>query len=244
MKRYNIFKTVQLILFILLAVICLSVVLLNPEVFHLVANDGSYRLICILLWVVLAISFVGIFLDFSYMSSYKRDFSELDFAVHSDPVSGIANRYSCDALIEQYLDKPLDPNIGCIMFELTNLGEINKVYGHTQGNALIREFSTILQTTAVELCFVGRNGGNKFLALFEKGSMEKILFFLTRVKQKVELHNELNPNYRMNYLYGIAFDEGDAVHTITELIALSNRRIHEKNPAADSEDTATVNESI
>ena len=74
--------------------------------------------------------------------------------------------------------------------------------------------------------------------------MEKILFFLTRVKQKVELHNELNPNYRMNYLYGIAFDEGDAVHTITELIALSNRRIHEKNPAADSEDTATVNESI
>ena len=129
MKRYNIFKTVQLVLFIVLAVICLSAVLINPEVFHLVANDGSFRLICILLWVVLALSFVGIFLDFTYMSSYKRDFSELDFAVHSDPVSGIANRYSCDALIEQYLDKPLDPNIGCIMFELTNLAEINKVYG-------------------------------------------------------------------------------------------------------------------
>ena len=238
MKRYNIFKTVQLVLFIVLAVICLSAVLINPEVFHLVANDGSFRLICILLWVVLALSFVGIFLDFTYMSSYKRDFSELDFAVHSDPVSGIANRYSCDALIEQYLDKPLDPNIGCIMFELTNLAEINKVYGHTQGNAMIREFSTILQTTAVELCFVGRNGGNKFLALFEKGSLEKILFFLTRVKQKVDLHNEMNPNCRMDYLYGIAFNEGDAVHTITELIALSNRRIHVKDPKHIVKDNA------
>ena len=213
MKRYNIFKTVQLVLFIVLAVICLSAVLINPEVFHLVANDGSFRLICILLWVVLALSFVGIFLDFTYMSSYKRDFSELDFAVHSDPVSGIANRYSCDALIEQYLDKPLDPNIGCIMFEL-------------------------LQTTAVELCFVGRNGGNKFLALFEKGSLEKILFFLTRVKQKVDLHNEMNPNCRMDYLYGIAFNEGDAVHTITELIALSNRRIHSKDPKHIVKDNA------
>ncbi len=242
MKRYNIFKTVQLVLFIVLAVICLSVVLINPEVFHLVANDGSFRLICILLWIVLALSFVGVFLDFSYMTSYKRDFSELDFAVHSDPVSGIANRYSCDALIEQYLDKPLDPQIGCIMFEMTNLSEINKVYGHTQGNAMIREFSTILQTTSVDLCFVGRNGGNKFLALFKNGSMDKLLFFLTRVKQKVALYNEMNPKCRMAYLYGIAFDEGSAVNTITELIALSDRRIHEKRPDHPQDDT-TVNES-
>lgn len=230
MKRYNIFKTAQLILFIILAVICLSVVLINPEVFHLVANDGSFRLICILLWIVLALSFVGIFLDFTYMSSYKRDFSELDFAVHSDPVSGIANRYSCDALIEQYHDKPLDPQIGCVMFELTNLSDINKLYGHAQGNTVIRDFSTILHTTALDLCFVGRNGGNKFMALFEKGSSDKIQFFLTRVRQKVDLHNEINPNCRMEYLCGVAFNEGDAAHTITELIALSNRRIHESAP--------------
>ena len=39
MKRYNIFKTVQLVLFIVLAVICLGAVLINPEVFHLVAGS-------------------------------------------------------------------------------------------------------------------------------------------------------------------------------------------------------------
>lgn len=234
MKRYNLIKTIQLVLFIILAIGCLAVVLLDPDVFHLVANDASYRMICILLWVVFAVSFICIFVDFSFLSSYKRDFSELDFAVHSDPVAGIANRYSCDALIEQYLDKPLPKEVGCIMFELTNLSEINKAFGHTQGNAMIREFSTILQMTAVDLCFVGRNGGNKFLALFENGSMDKMLFFLSRVKQKADLHNELNPNCRMDYLYGIAFDEGDSVHTITELIALSNRRIYEKGAAAQA----------
>ena len=234
MKRYNIIKTIQLVLFIVLAVACLAVVLISPDVFHLVANDANYRLICILLWVTLAISFIFIFLDFSTLSSYKRDFSELDYAVHSDPVAGIANRYSCDALIEQYLEKPLDKNFGCVMFDLTNLKEINQVYGHTQGNAIIREFSTILRMTAVDLCFVGRNGGNKFMALFEKGSMEKILFFLTRVKQKVDLHNQTNPNCRIEYMYGVAFNEGESIHTITELIALSNKRIYQKEGAAAS----------
>jgi GGDEF domain-containing protein len=88
-----------------------------------------------------------------------------------------------------------------------------------------------LQVTAVDLCFVGRNGGNKFLVLFEEGSMEKMLFFLNRVKQKVDLHNDTNPHYCMEYLYGVAFDEGEAAPTITDLIALANRRIYEKGAA-------------
>lgn len=242
MKKYNIIKTIQLVLFIAMAAVCLAVVLIDPDVFHLVANDIHYRLICILLWVTLAISFIFIFLDFSSLSSYKRDFSELDYAVHSDPVAGIANRYSCDALIEQYLDKPLNKDFGCIMFDLVNLKEINQVYGHTQGNAIIREFSTILRMTAVDLCFVGRNGGNKFMALFENGSMEKILFFLTRVKQKVDLHNQTNPNCRIEYMYGMAYDEGNSVNTITDLIALSNKRIYEKeNGIGSATDSDAVN---
>ena len=116
------------------------------------------------------------------------------------------------------------------MFDLTNLYDINKQFGHAQGNALIREFSTILQTTAVDLCFVGRNGGNKFMALFENGSTDKILFLISRIKQKVDVYNDLNPNCRIDYLYGIAFNEGDSVKTITDLISLANKRIYEKNP--------------
>ena len=230
MKKYNMFKTIQLIIFIILSVICLCMILINPDVFHLVANDRHFLLLCLMLWIILAISFIGFFMDMNFIASNKKDFNELDFAVHSDPISGIANRYSCDALIEQYLDKPLDPKIGCVMFDLTSLTEINKQYGHAQGNATIREFSTILQTTAVDLCFVGRNGGNKFMALFENGSMDKILFLISRIKQKVDIYNDLNPNCRMDYLYGIAFNEGESVKTITELISLANKRIYEKNP--------------
>ena len=171
--------------------------------------------------------FLFTFIDFSLFASFKHDYSELDYAVHSDPVAGIANRYSSDAIIEPYLDKPLPENMGCIMLELSNIKEINELYGHVQGNKLIRDFSNILKLTSVNLCFVARNGGNKFLALFEEGTEEKIEVFLSRIDQKVSANNSSPDAYPINYRYGIAFREGEKANTITDLIALSNRRIYE-----------------
>lgn len=225
MKKFDVYKTIQLILFILLTGICIYCVIFTPEVFHAVASERPVRILCILLWIILGLSFLFLFLDFSFFGSFKQDYRDLKFAVHSDPVAGIANRFSCDALIEKYLDQPLPENIGCIMFSLTNIFEINKLYGHVEGNHLIKDFSNILRMASVDLCFVGRNGGNVFLALFEDTTQEKMDIFMERVKSKVDSHNSVANSHPINYTYGIAFHEGDRVNTITELIALSNSRI-------------------
>lgn len=227
MKKLDRYKTVQLILSLLLAGVSLYCILTDERLYHLVANDTQIRTLCILLWLSFVLSFLFIFIDFSLFSSLKRDYRELDFAVSSDPVSGIANRYSCDNLIEKYLDRPLPPGIGCIMFDLTNLGEINRNYGHLEGNELIRSFSGILQVSSRDLCFVGRNGGNSFLALFEECSSKKISTFLNRVQAKTERFNNNAEGHPILYRYGIAFEEGPEVGTITELIALSNKRVYE-----------------
>lgn len=228
MKKLDIAKTIELIVFLVLALACAGLVLLDPELYHMAGTDVRIRLLCGALWLVLLLSFAFILLDFFLLSSYKRDFRELNHAVHSDPVAGIANRYSCDALIDRYLDKPLPEKMGCIMFDLTNIGEINQRYGHIQGNILIRDFSNILRMTSLELCFVGRNGGNKFLALFEQGSREDMELFLRRVRKKTDVHNAKEGAYPIVYQYGIAFEEGEAAPTITDLIALSNRRIYQE----------------
>lgn len=226
MKKFDVLKTVQLILFVILTGIGLYIILTDARLYQLVATDIQIRTLCALLWASLVLSFLFIFMDFSFFSSYKKEFKELDYAVSSDPVSGIANRYSCDALIEKYLDKPLPSGIGCIMFDLTNIKEINEIHGHVKGNDLIREFSGILQSTSLHLCFVGRNGGNKFIALFEDCTNEKLKTFLNRVDNKVDRHNAMPDAISILYNYGIAFNEGDDVDTITDLIALSNSRIY------------------
>ncbi|MDO4485014.1 MAG: GGDEF domain-containing protein [Bacillota bacterium] len=226
MKKFDVYKTIQLIIFVCLTGLGLLIVIGDSELYQLIANNSHIRILCILLWASLGLSFLFTFMDFSLFSAFKREYRELDFAVYSDPVSGIANRYSCDAVIEKYLDKPLPDSLGCIMFDLSNIRDINDRYGHMQGNNAIREFSSILKSASIDLCFVGRNGGNKFLAIFEDCSNRKIKEFIDAVNTKVSQNNASSESIPIEYRYGIAFHEGSDATNINELIALSNNRIY------------------
>jgi len=217
-------KTIQLIAFIIVSVICLIVIFTDEELYHLIAVNPHIKLLCTMLWVALVLSFLSILLDFSLLSRFKRDYGELDYAVHSDPVSGISNRYSCDAYIEKYMDKPLPEDVGCIMLELSNIKETNELYGHAAGNALIRNFSNILKLTSVNLCFVGRNGGNKFLAIFESAEEDNMKMFLARINQKIKTHNADPDNHPIEFRHGAALQQRDNAKSITDLIALSDQR--------------------
>ena len=227
MKKFDIYKTIQLVIFILLTGIGLYIIFTDKELYQLVASNPHIRALCTLLWAVCGISFFFIFLDFTLFSTFKKDYKELDYAVSSDPVAGIANRYSCDTVIEKYLDKPLPADIGSVMFELTNIKEINDSHGHLQGNNLIREFSGILQSASMELAFVGRNGGNKFLAIIETCNQEKLETFLARVDERVKKYNQNTDHLPICYKYGVAFREDASIESITQLVALSNKRISE-----------------
>ena len=230
MKKSDfIYKTIQLVLYLVLTACCLGLILLDQNVYHLIASDFAYRTLCIFLWLALGLSFLFIYRDFTYFSSYSRRYRELNHAVHSDPLSGLANRFGCDVMIERYLDKPIPENLGCIMFDLTNLHEVNTHYGHLQGNRLIRDFSNILHLASANVCFAGRNGGNKFLAIFEDGDSYKMDNFLKKLDQKVQSYNQdPSSHLRIEYHYGIAFHEDSNVCSITDLIALSNRRIPQR----------------
>lgn len=229
MKRFDTQKTIQLIVFLLLTGACACIIFINKGLYHTIGTDFGVKLMCGMLWLTLGISFLFIFLDFSLFSRFKQNYRELDYVVHSDPVAGIANRYSSDALIEKYIGKDLPDNIGVIMLELTNLKETNQLYGHVEGNQMIRDFSTILKLTSVNLCFVARNGGNKFLAVFEDCSTEKIETFLARVIQKVGANNTEAGAHPIKYEYGISYNAVDHCDQITDLIALADKRIGKEN---------------
>ena len=225
MKKYAFYKTVQLVLFAVMTAVVLARIFPDADLYHQVAADGATRLLAIVLWAALGISFLFILLDFTYFSGYLKDYKEMELAATSDPTTGIANRFSCDVLIEKYADKPLPDNLGCIMIDITNLYDINRLYGHVQGNVAIRDFSAILRLSSDSLCFVGKNGGNKFLALFEDSDEEKMQLFLDRIAQRTAVHNRESKNGPIEYASGSAFSNVDKVGEITRLISLANSRI-------------------
>jgi PleD family two-component response regulator len=76
----------------------------------------------------------------------------------------------------------------------------------------------------MDVCFVGRNGGNKFLAIFKDCSLQKMDDFLSYVESRVAMRNVKAGNSKIRYEYGVAFQEGEQVTNINQLIALANRR--------------------
>ena len=224
MKKLNFFKTVQLIILLAFLAVCVWLIFFQRELYNEIARDPNLKMVCGMLWACFGLSLLFVFIDFTTMADYKRDFRELDFAVHSDPVSGLANRNSCDGIIDRYADKPVPKGVGCVMLELSNIRYINGKYGHGRGNGVIRDFSNILKMSSVSLCFVGRNGGNKFLAIFEESDRQQIDRFLGRIDQKIDAHNKANPELPIAYGCGIAFEEPEEL-TITQLVALADRRI-------------------
>ena len=227
MKNFKFYKTIQLFFCIAVAAAGIIFVVTNQELYHLIANNGNVKLLCSVLWILLVISFFFIFLDFSTFSKTAKNIRELDHSVHSDPSTGLANRYSCDMIIEKYLDKPLPESIGCIMFDIINIQDINRKFGHIAGNNVIRDFSNILLASSDKLCFVGRNGGNKFMAIFEDYSDESIDLFLTKISQRIADHNKNPEGCPIEYKYGIALAGSSNAKMITELIAEANKRIYE-----------------
>jgi len=229
MKKQDRLKIAQLIVFILLAAVCIYLIVLNPEIYHRIANDPHIRMVCVLLWLTLGLSFLFIFLDFSFASRLKKDYRELDYAVHSDPLSGLANRLGADTMIEKYLDKPVPASFACVMIDLSNIREINQHYGHLAGNTLIRKFSDTLNVASAGQCYVARNGGNKFLAIFEKADKSGVSAFLQKVEEEVNDYNKSHGPSVIRYRVGVALHEEEPnIKSVPELIALANRRIYEK----------------
>lgn len=229
MKKYTAYKTIQLILFLLLTAAAVLLVFVRTGVYRQVATDANMRVLCMVLWAVLGLSFLFIFLDYSYFFNYRKDYREMEYALHSDPESGIANRFSCDVLINQYLGRPLPQNLGVISFELSNIREINELYGHLRGDRAINDFSSILRLAAQDLCFIGRNGGNRFLAVFENSTPEAMQKMLDRVEQKIAASNKDLDNTQLSWSCGTAYsnDDGALASDIAQLIALSVSRISE-----------------
>ena len=224
MKKFNTFKIVQLILLIILTAVSLYM-LMQPEVKQYIFDSTPATILFIIVWAVLLVTFIFLLIDFSLISSMKMNYHNLYDVAYSDPLSGIPNHFSCDTIIEKYYDKKLPDDIACVMIDLSNLPEINTLYDHRTGNKVLKDFSGILSTAAVSLCFVGRNGGNKFLAIFENCTDEKLNTFLNRVTDRVDQYNQASDSISMEYRIGKAMNRDEHLEQITKLISLANSRI-------------------
>ncbi|MFA9463337.1 MAG: GGDEF domain-containing protein [Velocimicrobium sp.] len=112
----------------------------------------------------------------------------LNKIAYYDPYVGIANKAYCEKKIKEYEINSYDGYLAIIMFDLNDLKTINDEYGHQAGDTFIRNFAHTLDTVGREYGFVGRYGGDEFIAIFDhcdeyhaKAFMKNLVFLLKKI---------------------------------------------------------------
>ena len=129
----------------------------------------------------------------------------LEQRAYTDSHTGLPNKSACEKILnnKEIIDEPT----ACIMFDLNNLKTVNDTMGHSSGDQLIMNFARLLRSVIPEEDFVGRYGGDEFMAVIyhtSKAEVEDILKYLRREKDR--LNGNENP-MSIDYACGWALSE-------------------------------------
>ena len=230
MKKFDIIKTIQLLILIMLTVIAMVIIIRDGDLYQMIAHNIHVKTLCGILWIGLGISYVFLFIDMVTFSNLRKENHDLDFAVFTDPLTGVANRNSCDAYIEQYQGKKVPEGMGCATVIIKGLKELNDRFGHERGDQFIREFAELLSASVDEESFVGRNGGIKFLVFMPEWTPKKWRDFENTLNDNLKKRNEsADEGDVLSYIAGVAYQGEDNAAALSELVSMSDKRAFEKS---------------
>jgi diguanylate cyclase (GGDEF)-like protein len=92
----------------------------------------------------------------------------------TDPLTGITNRRGFEFAVERDLiqARRVNEQRGFLIFDLDGFKQINDTQGHTEGDRVLREFSTLLSATARGADIVARYAGDEFVAVLHKADRD------------------------------------------------------------------------
>lgn len=188
-KSYKYFKIAQLTVLVAFAVSFFCYLYFDDVLRQSIFSNKSLMTLCVFLWAFMIYSAVSIIWDFHQLEGNIVHDQFLSKVAITDQLTGIPNRYGVDQISDKY-DKASDiTNIGCALFIIDNLSEINDKFSRDAGNKALVDFSNIAESVSSQYGFVGRNSGNEFLAVIENCDAEKMKDYISTVKNKLEAYN-------------------------------------------------------
>ncbi|MFP3154879.1 GGDEF domain-containing protein [Lachnospiraceae bacterium ZAX-1] len=126
--------------------------------------------------------------------SVQRRADILGKIAYIDTMTQLENRASCERAIESLKEYPPQESIAVLMFDMNNLKLANDFLGHQGGDQLITQFAKIIGTEAKGYGFIGRYGGDEFLAIFKNADEAKAEEYLVLVNEQILAYNSLQVN--------------------------------------------------
>lgn len=185
-------KIFQLSLFILLEFFFFLLLLLNTSLLKTFGDSlQGIILFCILvvLFILSILFLIYDLLQLKHLLAISKTWEKLAYL----DKAGIHNRYSLDLLLSSYSTPESLENVGCCLFTIKNLDEINKKAGREAGDEVIKNFCNILDASGAKYGFVGRNGGNEFIIVLENCTKATMSLIYAALDKRLHFYNERHP---------------------------------------------------
>lgn len=125
---------------------------------------------------------------------------KLNHQANIDFSTGLFNKSRCTELINE--NENVEKGTCLVMFDLNYLKQVNDTMGHQAGDDMIYHFSDVLKRNIPASAFVGRYGGDEFLAVIGECSEERILKILKDISHAVEVYNQTDSAIKLSYAVG------------------------------------------
>lgn len=112
----------------------------------------------------------------------------LSAAAETDPLTGIANRFKLNTVIDELFTwaNVEAKSLGVEMLDIDCFKQVNDTYGHTSGDELLRKTGRILHALEDEKIFVARYGGDEFIVYYYDMTDEEIIEKARYIKDAME----------------------------------------------------------
>ena len=155
---------------------------------------------------------------------YAKANRELKSKIYLDEATGLPNKNKC----EEILTLEAEQNMAICVFDLNNLRIINNQQGHERGDLYINSFAKSLRNGVDENQFVGRCGGDEFIAFFKNVTKEDVKRNLENIKKECAKCSEIP----LSYAAGFAYSNDFSKLTMRELFCQADKNMYiDKNQA-------------
>lgn len=187
--------------------------------------------------VVLA-DIVGLLLLFGYQIFKALRYAAmnriLQRKVYLDEATGLPNKNKCEELLDA--PDPPDGNTALCVFDLNNLRTINNNLGHDKGDEYIRAFAEQLRLAVPSQHFVGRNGGDEFIAILYGVDWDGAQDVLRSIRAQTAEYSRQHPEMPLRYAAGCAIASDFEGSTLRELFRHADKNMYvDKNRAKREE---------
>jgi diguanylate cyclase (GGDEF)-like protein/PAS domain S-box-containing protein len=143
--------------------------------------------------------FVTVFRD---VTERRKREAEILYLSYHDLLTGLYNRAFFDEELKR-LDTPRQLPLSIIMGDANNLKLVNDVFGHREGDDLLRAAARAIRESCRAEDIVSRWGGDEFVVLLPKTDTERAKVICGRITEKCgEIRTEqrkLNPSISLGY---------------------------------------------